>query len=555
MAEEALELGWDLHSPLPFSRDEYRNDFAGDQESLSSYDSLLAKAEAVLELDGILAADSAQGKQRSRSYEAVGRALLNQSDLLVAVWDGESSRGIGGTAQIVNEALHRGIPVVWIDWTQAVDWKLHVPWRVLHESDGHPPAFDQLSKLVRDLLLPPASDSIADVTGGPDLREAYFAESRKSWRFPLGWQWSLFRDLWCGDLWARRSRFRVDNSDVSFRKQWSESAADASSDESCESTAAPAIPGDLLAHIDETMSPHYSWANSLSIYYADLYRSSFVLNYLFGALAVLFALFGLVTPSEGAKTIREFWISAEFVLIVFIIGLTQCGRHWHWHERWIDYRSLAERLRLAHFLALLGGGGQQVSLPGHLISYGNPASTWMHWHYRAIERAAGLPTVSFSEEYLKICKACWCVGLVQEQERYHVANERRFHRLDHRIHFAGAIAFFATTVFCVLHLCLDDKPAWRSGLLTLLAGTLPAIGAAFAGIRSQGEFQRLTRRTAAMHGQLSELGMRLAAVPTRSCELNSVRFRATAEELTSLMINEMLDWRVVFQDRPLILPA
>jgi hypothetical protein len=35
--------------------------------------------------------------------------------VLIALWDGQPSRGKGGTAEIVAYARQRGIPVVWID--------------------------------------------------------------------------------------------------------------------------------------------------------------------------------------------------------------------------------------------------------------------------------------------------------------------------------------------------------------------------------------------------------------------------------------------------------
>jgi hypothetical protein len=47
-------------------------------------------------------------------YEA-GRAVVDGCDLLIAVWDGGSSRGLGGTADVVRYARDRGRPVeiVW----------------------------------------------------------------------------------------------------------------------------------------------------------------------------------------------------------------------------------------------------------------------------------------------------------------------------------------------------------------------------------------------------------------------------------------------------------
>ncbi|CAN5312107.1 hypothetical protein BH10ACT7_BH10ACT7_27750 [soil metagenome] len=45
------------------------------------------------------------------AYLAAGLEMLDRCDLLVAVWDGEASRGDGGTADIVHRARVRGIPV------------------------------------------------------------------------------------------------------------------------------------------------------------------------------------------------------------------------------------------------------------------------------------------------------------------------------------------------------------------------------------------------------------------------------------------------------------
>jgi hypothetical protein len=47
-----------------------------------------------------------------RDYLRAGHAMLDQADLLLALWDGAPSRGTGGTAEVVEEACRRGIPVI-----------------------------------------------------------------------------------------------------------------------------------------------------------------------------------------------------------------------------------------------------------------------------------------------------------------------------------------------------------------------------------------------------------------------------------------------------------
>jgi hypothetical protein len=105
-AELALEQGYELQASFPFPRKVYAGDFQG--EDAARWKALTAQASAVLELDG-------DRDHAGHAYLAAGRVVLDQSDLLIAVWDGKEARGIGGTEQIVEEAIERRLPVLVID--------------------------------------------------------------------------------------------------------------------------------------------------------------------------------------------------------------------------------------------------------------------------------------------------------------------------------------------------------------------------------------------------------------------------------------------------------
>src|SRR3984885_12604661 len=109
VAEEALALGYELQSPLPFPADDYENDFVT-PESKKQFRELLNRATAVLELDGSRENQDAQ----NRAYESVGRTVLRHCDVLIAIWDVEEARIQGGTAQLVAEAGQLRIPTVWL---------------------------------------------------------------------------------------------------------------------------------------------------------------------------------------------------------------------------------------------------------------------------------------------------------------------------------------------------------------------------------------------------------------------------------------------------------
>jgi hypothetical protein len=109
VAEAGFAAGFALQVVLPFARAEYERDFET-QMSRREFAELLARAGDVLELDG--AAD-----QRPRAYEAAGLFMLANIDVLIAIWDGEVAAGIGGTAQIVEQAIADRIAVIWIEPT------------------------------------------------------------------------------------------------------------------------------------------------------------------------------------------------------------------------------------------------------------------------------------------------------------------------------------------------------------------------------------------------------------------------------------------------------
>ncbi len=82
-------MGFEIQRPLPFSRDEYERDFES-AESRSEYRRFLAQATAVLELDG-------DRSDPETAYLNAGLVMLEQSDAIIAVWDGCKPAGRGGT--------------------------------------------------------------------------------------------------------------------------------------------------------------------------------------------------------------------------------------------------------------------------------------------------------------------------------------------------------------------------------------------------------------------------------------------------------------------------
>jgi hypothetical protein len=105
-ARVVLELGGVLYVVSPTAGAQYRDSFE-DDDARRGYDELSAKAGHFERLDFT--------ESNGFTHMEAGKVVVDRSTVLVAVWDGEPSRGYGGTADVVAHAKDRNVPVtvVW----------------------------------------------------------------------------------------------------------------------------------------------------------------------------------------------------------------------------------------------------------------------------------------------------------------------------------------------------------------------------------------------------------------------------------------------------------
>ena len=108
----------------------------------------------------------------------------------------------------------------------------------------------------------------------------------------------------------------------------------------------------------------------------------------------------------------------------------------------------------------------------------------------------------------------------------------------------------------------EPAPAWANGSLVFLCGFLPALGAAVAGISNQGEFRRIAKRSDAMQQRFADLGARARVLIDRMTSPQAAgrippsrEASELAAQTAQLMVEKVLDWRVVFIDQPLKPPS
>jgi hypothetical protein len=104
-ARAVLDLGGVLEVVVPA---EHHRDGLERQER-DGYDELLATAGRIDRLPFV--------ESTPEAPLAAGQTIVDRCDLLIAVWDGQSSRGLGGTADTVAYARDRRVPVT-VVWPQ-----------------------------------------------------------------------------------------------------------------------------------------------------------------------------------------------------------------------------------------------------------------------------------------------------------------------------------------------------------------------------------------------------------------------------------------------------
>lgn len=504
VAYAAIDLGYELQCPLPFIKKDYEKDFIT-SESKNEFNDLVKQATQILEIDG-------QILTRNAAYHAAGKMVLNQSDVLIAIWDGdETVIAEGGTSQIVQEAKETRMPIVWINAKPEHDVRLinsSKPWKI------------GLREYLNGILMPDESSTMI---------QAYLAEKQR--KFNWGFPYIFFRNL-LGDSKLQIPQLLLSDYEQATQSEWQKDMWGKSAD----------FPPKMKQQIENGFMKYYAWADKLADYYANLYRTSFITTYLFSGLAVLCALLPYAMHSSHSITAT----TTEVFLIFFIIMLTVLANKKQWHKRWIDYRMLAEILRSMRFLVPIGQVVSSFRVPAH-NSIDDIEHSWVNWYYSAIVRQAGLMDMRIDSEYLTEYLSILKQGEVKGQKSFHEINKERYHRICHRLHNTGTALFVITFAAAFAHLFYHGA---YSHLLTVVAAVLPAFGAAFAGILFQGEFERLKQRSQAMHHKLQELYTVDDQAISSLSELQ--RF---AMDCSDCMLSEVLDWHYMFKIRSLKLPG
>ncbi len=526
-AKAALDLGYELQCPLPFAREEYCKDFtanAGNPNpaSIAEFHEILNQAVAVFEFDG---------KRESSPYITVGEVVLSHSDILVAIWDGLPSDGAGGTAEVVERACGRGMPVFWLetnidkvwlsnqretkDSEDVADNRERPGWTAVSADMG-----SGVSKFVEEIMLPPwlpAPEETSVTARGKEA--ASEAPSEEADLIPACGM-NCRQKTWLSHLWSGFVTL------MTFFTKKPEPAPQ----------YAPWQP--------DPFETQYNLVNNPAIRLAGQYRGAFLLIYGLGLGAVIFALLSYAAPG-----LSEVWVLCELGAVLTVFYLVWCIRTRLWHHRTVDCRYLAEQLRILRYVYPLGLGATEPVLPAHHM-HGDLRQSWMQWRLKAIMRATSLPNARVTPEYLDRCYKAILEDWVDGQIHYHDSNESRMHTIDHRLHKLGLSAIILAFLACIVELALHlyggriEIPGLVPWVIVFAAG-LPALSATCHGISNQGEFRRLAERSGAMRKSLLRIKTDLEKAENKTGP--SRVLRQEAELVGQIMLAEVLDWQILYR--------
>ena len=588
-AAMALARGWELVSPLPFGRrlneavnglpesaSDARALLAGEDPSdravLARVRAIRALAETSLvfelaeqdaELNQLLLAkldapsDFAKAQLfAGRSSERValaGRVLIEQSDFMLAVWDGVTTVYGGGTGHTIAAALDLGAAVIWIDPNAPEAWRiLRAPESLATLRAGGPPEDPDaaIRSLVRVAMLPDASDPV-----DPLRRMRVHATEVEPWRPRSNRFWHAYRRveaLFGGE--AGRSPFR------GLTQAYETPEAIVTGSGAGLIKAMRDLPGGdpaLTDRIAVTVLGWFAWADGVSSRLSDSYRSGMVIAFLLAACAVVGGMAYLPLVSAEHK-----WPFAlfEFLVLINVLAITLVGQKRRWHDRWFETRRVAEYLRQAPLLLALG----VARAPGRWPH--GAQTSWPEWWSRQALRGIGLPRAAVTPAYLRAVLSALMDDHVVLQRDYHRGKALRLTTVHHNLDRLSEALFMVAVVSVAGYLAIkavgaldlfNTPAAERVGeLFTLLGVALPTFAGAIAGIRYFGDFERFAAISEVTAEKLDALHGRIAlllSAPDESISYGQVAELAHGAD--QIVVAEIENWQAVFGGKHISVPA
>ena len=584
VARVALAQGARLIAPMPMPPAEYRRDFEPGLQpgNAVEFDALLAQAIAAPVIPFTPGNSSeavrTDSRKRAEQYRAVGLFITRHSNILIAIWDGdESNMAIGGTAEVV-KFTREGIP-------------LEVSRSARASLDG-----SEIGPVVhvvapRHKAASPAGEVAVARWGRAVVRHYRGGTVDRLWAYVGRFVGRLF-GIERPDVRAQLPDARRRELDawetfgvlIALTRQFNHEAASLASAKPGRARMAqsleylfddpdpPAAGQTDPQQVALTLAPRWSRLYSISDILAHDCQTQFKRDWLalftltFGAF-ICFALFSLL----GAELLLIAY--SVFYVVIFLIFL-RARRRRH-QERFLDYRALAEALRVAVYWRLVGIGlrpsdvkadasGEGANVDAHTVGVlanaypiKQPSElAWVKICLRTLElldRAEGVADERVLDPVCHgIVRRCWVFG------QYMFFRRRGFqHNSVAEVLESWSVILLMTTTFLLVPLLFAafgeaGKTVFFGAdlhtVILLVIGLLPGMAAALTGYSERLALQAQARQ----YDRMRELFQRAyELLPEHIDAQTATLVRAVYRELGIEAMRENAEWVAVYRQRPI----
>jgi hypothetical protein len=508
-ARTALSLGFRIVAVLPMEQSDYERDFASDR-SLAEFRELLSAASDVITLPP--AAPVAKGEpagrisERERQYAQLGVFVSNHCQVLLALWDGKEGAQPGGTGRVVRYHLSG----------------------VMVEYDSDPTPAGLLADNENDLVYQVVCSRDrpgGEPADGLQALDAFWFSSRSpdetSQEIP-----DVYRVLL-----SRLQRFSLD---------WLEKGETVRANGTKLLADPPPLEIPTAAPLTDRL---FRAADGLAVHYQRRVHGGLRAVHL---LAVLMGLvFLLYSEYDGPGYMVLIFLALFFGgVVVHLIGESR-----EWHRKYLDYRTLAEGLRVQLYWNL--AGVVEVRWAG--FAYDNflqKQDVDLGW-IRHVMRAASMYRARGQSP-----EPGWVSWVVEQWigEPGHGQGQLAYYAHKHRINSSrfrrtrilGSLCLWAGILIAVSLLFLGgDGGEERRRLLLVLMGVLPLV----AGIWDAYSHKKAEKELIKQYGFMRGVFTKARKLIDRSDDIDFQRnvLRALGEAA----LEEGAEWLLMHRERPL----
>lgn len=440
-AEVALAEDIAVIAVLPMSKSACLEDFES-AESAARFEALLARTEGSFELppargntpDSILQ----PGEPRNRQYAQLGVFLCAHAHILLALWDGKPTDELGGTAQVVR----------------------------FHHDDIMP-GYTPPPVATRQMLVDDESDLVYHIVCSRDRPDGAPAAGLR----PLEWSWfTKDPDLPRSQDLPEQHRLIFEHS-AEFSRDARRHA------EAIEAGQYPLYTAEQTKELPpgvEAINRLFCIADWLAIHFQRkvllTLRATHLLAFLMGLMFILYS------DVRGLS----YYMLAFLAFFIVSSAIQYRADRRGWHRKYLDYRALAEGLRVQFYWAVAGVSNDNQSKYTHdsFLQSQDPELGWI----RNIMRVAGMHTDaarSRSESGLAFALREWIGDVAgRGQLGYFAAKSNdkiRRNRLTERL---GNFSLFTSIAVVITIVVMGARlpELWTSPLMVAMGATLLIYG-------------------------------------------------------------------------------